>query len=214
MYIRIGATLVAVFLWIAASAQAVSLEDITGAWDYESYAEIETPDNKIPVGAKMDFHSDGTLVMTLSTGKAEATYVLDGDTIIYSDSNGQQVWHIRSYEPGEALVVEYRRALMFFRKSGADAGEADAVAGSFAMSVADVFTVTGKGVVVTGQVKSGAISVGDSVCISGGQPVTVESIEMFRKILDTLAAGDRGGLLLKDISKNDVQKGEVVRSCD
>jgi len=120
MFVRIGATIIAIFMWVAASALAISPEDITGVWDYESYAEIERPDNKIPVGAKMDFHGDGTLVMTLSTGTAEATYRLEGDTIVYSDANGEQVWHVRSYEPGEMFVVEYQRALMFFRKSGAE----------------------------------------------------------------------------------------------
>jgi len=85
--------------------------------------------------------------------------------------------------------------------------------GPFEMPVADVFNITGQGVVITGKVRSGAISVGDSVCISGGSPVTVTGIEIFRKLLDTLAAGDTGGLLLKDIAKGDVAKGDVVRSC-
>lgn len=95
-----------------------------------------------------------------------------------------------------------------------DVDEAAAAAGPFEMPVADVFTVTGKGVVVTGQVKNGAISVGDSVCIAGGSPVTVAGIEMSREVLDTLAAGNMGGLLLTDISKDDISKGDVIRSCD
>ena len=96
----------------------------------------------------------------------------------------------------------------------ANVSEAAAAEGPFEMPVADVFTISGKGVVVTGQVKRGAISVGDSVCIAGGSPVTVAGIEMHRKELDTLAAGDRGGLLLNDISKDDISKGDVIRSCD
>lgn len=96
----------------------------------------------------------------------------------------------------------------------ADVSEAAAADGPFEMPVADVFTISGKGVVVTGQVKTGAISVGDSVCIAGGSPVTVAGIEMFREELETLAAGDRGGLLLQGISKDDIAKGDVVRSCN
>jgi len=96
----------------------------------------------------------------------------------------------------------------------ADVTEAAAADGPFEMLVADVFNISGKGVVVTGQVKTGAISVGDSVCIAGGPPVTVAGIEMFREELDTLAAGDRGGLLLQDVAKDDIAKGAVIRSCN
>ena len=97
---------------------------------------------------------------------------------------------------------------------GAEVGKAAAADGPFEMPIADVFTITGKGVVVTGQVKHGAISVGDSVCIAGGSPVTVAGIEMSRKELDTLAVGDIGGLLLQDVAKDDISKGDVIRSCD
>jgi len=92
--------------------------------------------------------------------------------------------------------------------------ESSKAAGAFEMPVADVFTITGRGVVITGQVRSGSISLGESVCIGGGPPVTVTGIEMHREELESISAGDIGGLLLKDISKNDISKGDVVRSCD
>jgi hypothetical protein len=116
MLTRIIVAMVAAFLGAATNAQNLSLQDLTGVWNYESYAEIETPDERMPVGAQMDFRADGTIVMTLSTGAAEGTFILDGDTIRYSDSNGEQTWRIRSYEPGKSLVVEYQRALMYFEK--------------------------------------------------------------------------------------------------
>lgn len=120
MFVRITVTLLASFQWAAANAQTVSPEDIVGVWEYESYAAIETPQDKRRVGAKMDFRGDGTVVMTLSTGKAEGTYAIDGNTIVYSDADGRQEWHVRSYKPGNALVIEYQRALMFFRKSASE----------------------------------------------------------------------------------------------
>jgi hypothetical protein len=107
-------------LWTMANAQGISLEELTGVWNYESYAEVDTPDAKIPVGAQMDFRADGTVIMTLSSGKAEGTFVLEGNTIHYTDSNGSQVWNVRSYDPGKTLILEYKRALMFFVKPGTD----------------------------------------------------------------------------------------------
>lgn len=86
--------------------------------------------------------------------------------------------------------------------------------GSFEMLIMDVFTISGKGVVVTGQVKSGAISVGDTVCVSGGAPMAVDAIEMRRESPDTLKEGDLGGLLFADLLKDDVEKGSFVKSCD
>jgi elongation factor Tu len=88
-----------------------------------------------------------------------------------------------------------------------------AASDDFEMAVMDVFNITGKGVVATGQVSQGSISVGDLVCLSNGQSATVEGIEMFRKVLDSLGPGDSGGLLLGGLSKDDVEKGEVISSC-
>ena len=113
---RIAATVVALFA-VATNAQNLTLQDLAGNWIYQSYAEVETPDERRPVGAEMNFRIDGTILMTLSTGAAEGTFTLDGDTIRYSDANGEQTWTIRSYEPGKSLVVEYQRALMYFERA-------------------------------------------------------------------------------------------------
>jgi hypothetical protein len=120
MSIRLAAGVVAAFLYATTSAQTISLQGLTGVWSYESYAEVETPDERTPVGARMDFRPDGTIVMTLSTGSAEGTFTLEGDTIHYSDANGPQEWKVRSYEPGKSLVVEYMRALLYFEKVDAE----------------------------------------------------------------------------------------------
>ncbi|MEZ5174700.1 MAG: elongation factor Tu [Acidimicrobiia bacterium] len=83
----------------------------------------------------------------------------------------------------------------------------------FAMPVEDVFSITGRGTVVTGRIESGTLKVGDQVEIVGlrdSQTTTVTGIEMFRKLLDEGRAGDNVGLLLRGIGKDDVERGQVV----
>jgi len=83
----------------------------------------------------------------------------------------------------------------------------------FLMSVEDVFSITGRGTVVTGRVEQGTLRVGTEVEIVGlrdTQKTTVTGVEMFRKLLDEAQAGDNVGLLLRGIGKNDVERGQVV----
>lgn len=77
------------------------------------------------------------------------------------------------------------------------------------MTVADVFSIRGRGTVATGQVQEGAIRTGDTVTVNG-RAVTVAGIEAFRKILDTATAGDNIGLLLRDLSKDDIRSGDLI----
>jgi len=84
---------------------------------------------------------------------------------------------------------------------------------SFAMPIEDVFSITGRGTVVTGRIEQGTLNVGDSVEIVGLrelQTTTVTGIEMFRKLLDEGRAGDNVGLLLRGIGKEDVERGQVI----
>jgi len=83
----------------------------------------------------------------------------------------------------------------------------------FAMPIEDVFSITGRGTVVTGRIEQGVLKVGDQVEIVGLrdlQTTTVTGIEMFRKLLDQGQAGDNVGLLLRGIGKDDVERGQVV----
>jgi elongation factor Tu len=83
----------------------------------------------------------------------------------------------------------------------------------FLMPVEDVFSITGRGTVVTGRVEQGMLNVGDEVEIVGlreVQKTTVTGVEMFRKLLDEAQAGDNVGLLLRGIDKEDVERGQVV----
>ena len=83
----------------------------------------------------------------------------------------------------------------------------------FLMATEDVFSITGRGTVVTGRVERGAIKVGEDVEVVGlaeTQTVTVTGLEMFQKTLDESVAGDNVGVLLRGIQKEDVQRGMVL----
>ena len=83
----------------------------------------------------------------------------------------------------------------------------------FLMPIEDVFTITGRGTVVTGRVERGQIKVGDAVEIIGikeTQASVCTGVEMFRKLLDYAEAGDNIGALLRGISRENVQRGQVL----
>ena len=83
----------------------------------------------------------------------------------------------------------------------------------FLMPIEDVFTITGRGTVVTGRVERGQVRVGDSVEIIGikdTQTSVVTGVEMFRKLLDYAESGDNVGILLRGISREQVQRGQVL----
>ena len=83
----------------------------------------------------------------------------------------------------------------------------------FLMPIEDVFTITGRGTVVTGRVERGSVKVGDNVEIVGikeTQNSVVTGVEMFRKLLDYAEAGDNIGVLLRGINRDQVQRGQVL----
>src|SRR6266849_285564 len=84
----------------------------------------------------------------------------------------------------------------------------------FLMPIEDIFTITGRGTVVTGRVERGIVKVGEEIEIVGMQAETKKSVvtgvEMFRKLLDEGRAGDNIGALLRGIDKDEVQRGQVL----
>ena len=83
----------------------------------------------------------------------------------------------------------------------------------FLMPVEDVFSISGRGTVVTGRIERGVIKVGEEVEIVGIRPTTkttVTGVEMFRKLLDQGQAGDNAGLLLRGTKRDDVERGQVL----
>ena len=88
-----------------------------------------------------------------------------------------------------------------------------AVDGTFLMPVEDVFSISGRGTVVTGRIERGIVKVGEEieiVGISDTQKTTCTGVEMFRKLLDQGQAGDNVGILLRGTKREDVQRGQVL----
>ena len=83
--------------------------------------------------------------------------------------------------------------------------------GSLEFVVEDVFSITGRGTVVTGRVIKGVVAVGDEVIIStSGVKTVVTGIEQFRKTMDFVQEGDNAGLLLRGVSKEQVKRGYII----
>ncbi|WP_265088995.1 EF-Tu/IF-2/RF-3 family GTPase, partial [Psychrobacter sp. JCM 18900] len=84
---------------------------------------------------------------------------------------------------------------------------------AFLMPIEDVFSISGRGTVVTGRVESGIVKVGDEIEIVGirdTQKTTCTGVEMFRKLLDEGRAGENCGVLLRGTKREDVQRGQVL----
>ena len=83
----------------------------------------------------------------------------------------------------------------------------------FMMPIEDVFSISGRGTVVTGRVERGKVKVGEEIEIVGFKPTEkkiVTGVEMFRKLLDEGTAGDNIGVLLRGVEKDDVERGQVL----
>jgi elongation factor Tu len=84
---------------------------------------------------------------------------------------------------------------------------------AFLMPIEDVFSISGRGTVVTGRIERGVVKVGDEVEIVGIRPTaktTVTGVEMFRKLLDSGEAGDNVGCLLRGVGRTEVERGQVL----
>src|SRR5204863_7601637 len=83
----------------------------------------------------------------------------------------------------------------------------------FLMPIEDVFSISGRGTVVTGRIERGTVKVGEEIEIVGFKPTekkVVTGVEMFRKLLDSGVAGDNVGVMLRGVEKNDVERGQVL----
>lgn len=102
--------------------------------------------------------------------------------------------------------------MLLAQAHAADPGPA--VTGGFRLTVEDVFSITGRGTVVTGRVVAGEVRVGSAVRLTRPdgtvRSATVDGVEMFRKTVDTARAGDNVGLLLRDLARDDIGRGDVL----
>jgi len=103
-----------------------------------------------------------------------------------------------------------------YAPSMTDQSAVDAIlSGPFSMQIEDIFTIKGRGTVVTGRVATGTVRVGDPLVIEGAhQPVATKctGVEMFRKTLDSASQGDNVGLLLEGVDKQHVSQGDWLRA--
>lgn len=134
-----------------------------------------------------DFPGDDTPIITGSALKA-----LEGDT---SDIGVPSI--IKLVEALDTYVPEPERA----------------IEGDYLMPVEDVFSISGRGTVVTGRIERGIVKVGEEIAIVGIKDTvktTCTGVEMFRKLLDQGQAGDNVGILLRGTKREDVERGQVL----
>jgi elongation factor Tu len=138
---------------------------------------------------------------------------------------------LKSYQfPGDDIPVVRGSALMALEEKNPEQGEQSVLAlmaevdryipqptrdkdKPFLMPIEDVFSISGRGTVVTGRVERGVIKVGEEVEIVGLRPTAktvVTGVEMFRKLLDQGEAGDNIGALLRGVGREDVERGQVL----
>jgi elongation factor Tu len=137
--------------------------------------------------SQYDFPGDDTPII-----KGSALKALEGDT---SDIGAPAV--VALVDAMDSYIPEPERA----------------VDGDFLMPVEDVFSISGRGTVVTGRIERGIVNVGDEIEIVGikdTQKTTVTGVEMFRKLLDQGLAGDNVGVLLRGTKREEVERGQVL----
>jgi len=137
--------------------------------------------------SQYDFPGDDTPIITGSALKA-----LEGDT---SEIGAPAI--VKLVEAMDSYIPEPERA----------------IDGSFIMPVEDVFSISGRGTVVTGRVERGIVKVGEEIEIVGLKDTVktvVTGVEMFRKLLDQGQAGDNIGVLLRGTKRDDVERGQVL----
>ena len=137
--------------------------------------------------SKYDFPGDDTPII-----KGSAKLALEGD----------------KGELGEQAILSLAQALDTYIPT-----PERAVDGTFLMPVEDVFSISGRGTVVTGRIERGVVKVGEEIEIVGIKPTvktTCTGVEMFRKLLDQGQAGDNVGVLLRGTKREDVERGQVL----
>ena len=137
--------------------------------------------------SKYDFPGDDTPII-----HGSAKLAVEGDT----------------GELGEGAILKLAEALDSYIPT-----PERAIDGAFLMPVEDVFSISGRGTVVTGRVERGIVKVGDELEIVGIKPTlktTCTGVEMFRKLLDQGQAGDNVGVLLRGTKREEVERGQVL----
>jgi elongation factor Tu len=137
-----------------------------------------------------------------------SSYDFDGDNIPIIKGSALAALEGRDDEIGKNSVLELMKAVDEYIPQPERPLDKP-----FLMPIEDVFSISGRGTVVTGRIDSGIVKVGDEVEIVGirdTQKTTVTGVEMFRKLLDSGEAGDNIGALLRGVGREDVERGQVL----
>ena len=159
---------------------------------------------------KCDLVDDAELLELVEMEVREllSKYEFPGDDLPIIKGSARMALEGQAGEMGEECIIRLAAALDSYIPT-----PERAVDGAFLMPVEDVFSISGRGTVVTGRVERGVIKVGEEIEIVGIKPTvktTCTGVEMFRKLLDQGQAGDNVGLLLRGTKREDVQRGQVL----
>jgi elongation factor Tu len=159
---------------------------------------------------KVDMVDDPELLELVEMEVREllSTYEFPGDDIPIVKGSALAAVEDRDATIGEDAILELMTAVDTYIPQPARAKDQP-----FMMAVEDVFSISGRGTVVTGRIDRGVIKVGEEVEIVGLRPTqktTCTGVEMFRKLLDQGEAGDNVGVLLRGTKREDVERGQVL----
>jgi elongation factor Tu len=137
-----------------------------------------------------------------------SSYDFDGDNIPVIKGSALAALEGRDDNIGKSSILELMKAVDDFIPQPPRPTDK-----AFLMPVEDVFSISGRGTVVTGRVETGIVKVGEEVEVVGirdTQKTTVTGVEMFRKLLDQGEAGDNIGALVRGLKRDDVERGQVL----
>ncbi len=159
---------------------------------------------------KCDMVDDAELLELVEMEVREllSKYEFPGDDIPIIKGSALKALEGDKGELGEAAIMALADALDSYIPT-----PQRAIDGAFLMPIEDVFSISGRGTVVTGRVERGVVKVGDEIEIVGIRPTvktTCTGVEMFRKLLDQGQAGDNVGVLLRGTKREDVERGQVL----
>jgi elongation factor Tu len=159
---------------------------------------------------KCDLVDDAELLELVEMEVREllSKYEFPGDDLPIIKGSARMALEGQAGEMGEDCIIRLAEALDSYIPT-----PERAVDGTFLMPVEDVFSISGRGTVVTGRVERGVIKVGEEIEIVGIKETvktTCTGVEMFRKLLDQGQAGDNVGLLLRGTKREDVERGQVL----
>jgi elongation factor Tu len=159
---------------------------------------------------KVDMVDDKELLelVELEVRELLSKYEFPGDTIPIVPGSALKALEGDTSDIGEGAIMKLMDAVDKYIPEPKRATDKP-----FLMPVEDVFSISGRGTVVTGRIERGIVKVGEEVEIIGLRPTvktTITGIEMFRKLLDEGRAGDNAGLLLRGTKKEEVERGQVI----